>query len=82
MKNDLKLVVGNDTLGCKLFNFSRDFNLSPKLDFTFGFEANMNAPNEELKLLWDDGVFQTGTAAFAVSANALDQLPNLALTNN
>jgi hypothetical protein len=79
MKDDLILVHGNDTIRCALFHFERAFDLSSHRNFVLAFPRNETISNEPLTLIFDSREFNTGPLKFRFRAEALDNIPQIAL---
>ena len=78
MQQDLELVEGGDTLDCVMYQFVRNYNIAPYIDFVVGFERNNQEHIEADKtLIFNDNVFGVGKVKLHFSASDLNQIPKL-----
>jgi len=78
MQEDLKLVEGGDTLDCHLYQFVRNYNVAPYLDFVIGFSRkNKTSVKEEKTLIFNDNAFGVGKIKLHFSSSDFNQLPKL-----
>jgi hypothetical protein len=77
-QNDYKLVAGNDTMNCVLYNFENNFNTSPNNDVLLAFKDN-NKPADDYVFQWNDRVLGIGTVNINVSKSTIEDLPELEL---
>ena len=74
MQDDIYLLDGLDTLKCQLFHFTRNYDVTPNLDFVLGFEKRKK---KDFVFVYDDQIFNTGTIKLKYSDNTLSQFPKL-----
>lgn len=78
MQRDLKLVEGQDTLNCALYQFVRNNELAPYVDVVLGFERKKEGVIEDdLLLVLEDNVFGVGTIKLQFDEQNLKNLPQL-----
>lgn len=79
MQNDLKLVSGNDTLSCGLYNFERNYELAPYLDFSLAFPCDIKDGNHErdLQFIYDGEALGIGIIKFGYDKKLLNSIPQL-----
>ena len=63
LEKETWLIVDQDTLSPSLYHFERGYELGNKQSFVFAFPAK-NAANAEMKFVFNDAVFNTGTNTF------------------
>jgi hypothetical protein len=67
IKEDVKLICNdNDTITKAFVNFERTFDMSPKLNLTFVFDAKGHPPITKLRLVYNDAVFNNGQLSFEI----------------
>ncbi len=77
MQNDFKLLDKTDTLDCVLYHFERVYGLASYATFVLGFPKRTN--NSDLKILFNDKVFNNGNIIMTIEQNTLEHLPKLKL---
>jgi hypothetical protein len=60
MRNDIALIVSNDTLNCTLFHFERTYGVVPYLSFQLGFAYSKSWKNKPHHLVFKDTYFENG----------------------
>ena len=78
VQNDLKLVVGFDTLDCSLSHFERTYGVAPYNTLILAFEQESKT-NDGLSLIYNDRVLGLGTVKFAIDQRDLEKIPELKL---
>jgi hypothetical protein len=76
MQKDLCLLMGVDTILCKLFHFERNYGTAPYVDFMLGFESTANK-NVDRILLYDDKVYTQSTIRLTIPFNHIQNIPKL-----
>lgn len=81
MQSDLKLINGIDTLPCALYNFERNYELAPYLDFAIAFDGaqQLKDKKENLVLLFDGDHLGVGPIRFEIDATDQKSIPELKL---
>jgi len=64
MENDVFLIDGADTIKCCFYNFERDYEVSPFLTVTLGFDDIAKSDNYQFVLI--DKVFNNGKVIFSI----------------
>jgi hypothetical protein len=77
-KNDFKLVVNQvDTVPCALLHLERTFGIGPdKLNLSFPYE-NQTKQISDMRLIYDDKLFNMGRLTFYFSQEDLKHIPTL-----
>lgn len=78
LQNDLRLLVGADTLPCKLFHFERNYGAAPYADFMLGFEEK-GGNNFDRTVICYDRVFTQSQILLIIPAENIDRVPTLKL---
>ncbi|MDQ3110524.1 MAG: hypothetical protein M3R17_11575 [Bacteroidota bacterium] len=81
MQHNLQLIDGNDTLQCSLYNFERNYELAPYLDFSVAFarKSKNNSDPESLRFIYNGEALGVGIIQFEYDDKRLRSLPQLAL---
>lgn len=80
IQRDFYILQGTDTLQCKLFNFVRNYEMAPYIDFVLAFEgAKKSTLDESRSFIYEDKIFGVGTITLQISKNSLEKLPSLKL---
>ena len=74
MQNDLKLIAGEDTLGCKLFHFERIYDVAPYATLLLAFPK---ARGNERTFMYQDKLFGKGIIKFTFTKEELSNVPQL-----
>jgi hypothetical protein len=77
-QHDLHLLIGNDTLPCKLFHFERNYGSAPYMDFMIGFEVPLES-QQDRTLLYYDIIYAQRVFALTIPFANLNRIPNLKL---
>ncbi len=77
MQNDFILLDGTDTLNCLLYHFERVYGLSNSATMILGFEKRKN--KADLKILFNDKVFNSGNIILNIKQSDIDNIPKLKL---
>jgi hypothetical protein len=78
MQRDLYLVQKKDTLPCSLYQFVRNYDVAPYVNFTIGFESPTKIDFEEdLTLILEDKVLGSGTLKFLFDQSSLQRIPKI-----
>jgi hypothetical protein len=79
MQNDLSLKQENEILACKLFQYERDYNLSPYQRFILGFPLSaLKNSNADRTLIYDDKVLGIDEpVAITIKARNISSIPKL-----
>ena len=80
MQKRIVLLVGNDTLPCKLFHFERNYNASPESHFSLGFDVPQNA-NGDRVLVYNDEILGLNQVEFKILQKSILKIPQLNYTN-
>lgn len=78
LQNDLRLLVGPDTLPCRLFHFERNYGAAPYMDFMLGFDQK-EGNNFDRTLIYDDRVYSGSTIQLTIPFKNINSIPNLQL---
>lgn len=80
MQENIYLVDGGDTLGCKLFQYERTYDLAPYIDFVLAFElpdsSKTGTPADKVFVL-DGTRLGIGPVRFQIDEHALTNIPAL-----
>jgi hypothetical protein len=76
MQHRLKLIDGNDTLPCVLYNYERTFNLTPNSNFQLAFPASGNISSKTLMI--DDKYLGTGKVMMTLTEERIKSIPAIA----
>jgi len=80
VQRDLYLVEGTDTLRCAFYHFEQTYNLTPVNSMIMEFERiNPDSEFEDLSLVYDDRILNTGIMKFSYKKAFLNNLPELKL---
>lgn len=74
--NDIILVNNNDTFLCKIHHYERSFGLNKGSNILFQFE-DFNYLNGDLKIIYNDNIFNTGKQFFVFKEATLKNIPDL-----
>ncbi|MBL7807380.1 MAG: hypothetical protein JNN28_06190 [Saprospiraceae bacterium] len=77
-QKDLRLLVDQDTLPCKLFHFERNYGAAPYMDFMLGFEQKIGLISNRT-LIYEDFVFSNNIVKLTIPAENIQKLPILTL---
>jgi hypothetical protein len=78
MQQDVHLVEGNDTLNCSLFQFERNYELAPYVDFVMAFEKPKTKEGESDKqFVFDDKFLGIGAVKIVIDKNSVKNIPQL-----
>lgn len=80
MQKRIVLLVGNDTLPCKLFHFERNYNASPESHFSLGFDVPKNAMGDRV-LIYNDEILGLNQVEFKILQKSILKIPQLNYTN-
>ena len=78
LQHDLNLLLGTDTLPCRLFHFERNYGAAPYLDCMLGFEERPENPADRT-LLYQDRVFSDSLIRLIISKEKIQGVPVLEL---
>ncbi len=73
-KNDFYLLNGPDTSFCHLYQFVRNYELAPHLEFVLGFKKTVA---EDRTFVFDDKSFGVGPIRAIIEQQKINQLPDL-----
>jgi len=81
MQNDLFLMDGDEKLPCKLFQYERDFNLSPFQRFSLGFpHSTSKKTNSDKSLVYVDKVLGIEKEVkLTIKGSNIEEIPDLNL---
>ncbi len=81
MKNDIKLIVGTDTISCDDFHLERGMESSSKARFIFSFptkfSSNQESKNLDRQISLNDKLFGTGKLNVRISSESINNIPEL-----
>lgn len=78
IEKDFRLVDGQDTLACALFNAEQNYNAAPYADFVMAFPRKKGSAMANDKVfIYSDKIFDIGVVSFRVSAAAVKNIPKL-----
>lgn len=78
LKNDFKLLIGNDTLYCGLVHLETANSIQPVIRMTVGF-SGVDSSAKSLTLIYNDNIFSNGPIKFYYSHETLNNLPEINL---
>ena len=78
LQNDLHLLIGLDTIPCKLFHFERNYGAAPYLDFMLAFEQRGQGELDRT-LLFNDRIYSGTCIPLTIPAENISSIPNLKL---
>ena len=79
MKENIRLLQGQDTLAPVLYHFERSFDLSPHRTFVLAFEAPKSEPSKDRTFILDSPILGTGPLKLKITAKDLTNIPDLKL---
>ena len=79
MKENIRLIQGQDTLAPVLYHFERSFDLSPHRTFVMAFEEPLSKSPEDRTFILDSPVLGTGPLKLKITAKDLDNIPDIKL---
>lgn len=77
MKNDISLIVGQDTLAPALFHFERSYNLTSYRSFVLAFPKYAHHEELDQTLIFDSPYFNAGRIKFYIKQSDIDELPEM-----
>lgn len=79
IQKDFKLVEGRDTLSCLLNHFERTYELTPYNTFVLAFANPVEGgvPEKDLKFIYNDNVFGSGTVNFIIKSETINNVPKI-----
>lgn len=77
LKNDFKLLNGNDTLFCAMVHMEAANSVAPTIRLTIGFSAIDTNRIKEYTLVFNDNLFRNGPLKFQYSEEAFNNLPEI-----
>lgn len=80
MPKRLTLIVGQDTLPCKLFHFERNYNTAPTSHFSLGFEVPAHAQGDR-KLVYNDEILGIDPLELGILQKSILEIPQLKYIN-
>jgi hypothetical protein len=78
MQDDLRLIMGSDTLPCSLFHYERNYGAAPYLDFMLGF-AIKEISHLDYTLLYYDRVYAKSLIQMTIPISNINSIPTLNL---
>jgi len=78
LQNDLRLLVGPDTLSCRLFHFERNYGAAPYMDFMLGFDQQ-EGKGFDRTLIFYDRVYSNNTIQLTIPIKDITSIPYLKL---
>jgi hypothetical protein len=80
VQNDLYVVEGKDTLPCIFYHFEQTYNLSPVNSLVMEFQRkNPDTEYENVSLIYEDRMLNTGIIKFQYKKSFLNNLPQLSM---
>ena len=76
LQHDLHLLIGADTLPCRLFHFERNYGAAPYMDCMLGFEERPKNPADRI-LLYQDRVFSDSLIRLTIPREKIQGVPAL-----
>ena len=80
MQPRISLVVGSDTLPCKLYHFERNYNTSPDSHFSLGFEVS-EKNTADRKLIYNDEILGVNQIELVIKDKSIAKIPHLNYTH-
>lgn len=78
VQKDIYLVEGSDTLPCSFYHFEQTFNITPVNSMIMEFERkNPQAGYQDITLVYEDRMLNTGMLKFSFKKSFLNNLPQL-----
>jgi len=78
MQQDIKAIVGKDTVDCALYHFERMFDTAPRATFLLGFPSGaFKNKFDDITILYHDHLFNNGIVKFRFSKQELAGIPQL-----
>jgi hypothetical protein len=78
VQSDFFLIQKGDTLPCLLYNFVRNYDVAPYLDFVLAFDGDINNyQGEDREFVYDDKIFGIGRVTFQLNHKDLINIPKL-----
>lgn len=78
MQRDLYLIQKQDTLHCSLYQFVRNYDIAPFVEFALGFESIVPLDlNEDITFILDDKILGVGTLKFLFDQSSFQEIPTI-----
>lgn len=77
MREDLKLISDEDTLGCQNFHFERTYGHTPYLSFLFSFDRGKLPDEGPYTVRFENSLSKDGPIKFRFSEEVLTDPPEL-----
>lgn len=79
MKDDIRLIDGQDTLAPVLYHFERSYDLAGHRTFVLAFEAKEESQHKDKTLVFDSRVLETGPIKITIEEKDIKKIPKLKL---
>ncbi len=79
INEDLKLIVGLDTIPCSIHHYERTYHLSPVIELMIGFEDHNKDIKKNLTVIYRDKIFGLDTVIMKIEGEKIADLPALKL---
>ncbi|MEQ9263097.1 MAG: hypothetical protein RLP14_08055 [Owenweeksia sp.] len=77
---DFVLVTGSDTVSCVMYQFDRNYGISPYQTILLGFKTGNNKNKiSDKKLIYHDRILDIPSVEMEISSKSIKQIPNLKL---
>jgi len=76
MAQHIYLVQGGDTIGCTLFNYDRNYGVSPENNFSLAFKHKKNS-DSDLQIIYEDRVLNCGIIRFSIKQQDIIKIPSV-----
>jgi hypothetical protein len=78
MQKDLYLMYGNDTLPCSLFQFVRNYDIAPYVEFALGFKKDSKITiNQDIIFVFEDRILGIGTTKILFDKQIFKNTPGI-----
>lgn len=78
MQQDLYLLHGQDTFPCTLFQFVRNYDVAPYVEFALGFKKTPNTTfNQDITFVFEDRILGIGTTKLLFNQEIFTNTPKI-----
>lgn len=78
MQEDLYLLEGQDTLPCTMYQFVRNYDVAPFVEFALGFKKKKKGPiQEDLTFVLEDRILGIGSTRIIFEEQVLNNTPKI-----
>jgi len=78
MQQDLYLLHGQDTFPCTMFQFVRNYDIAPYVEFALGFKKQINTTlNQDITFVFEDRILGIGTTKLLFTQSIFENIPKI-----